>query len=138
MLGLPGVRLMHDEAMGLPVNIFVQMPSCVPSAPGLENPGAELGPDEVSEAMTWPNIIGLGEMMNFPGVIAGDPKMLAEIAATQRAGKPVGGHYASPDLGLPYHAYAGRRMRRPASARACAPCCVWAPPGTTWQRRSRP
>ena len=80
--------------------------SCVPSAPGLENPGAEMGPDEVREAMTWPNIIGLGEMMNFPGVIAGDHKMLAEIAATQRAGKTVGGHYASPDLGLPFHAYA--------------------------------
>lgn len=106
VLGLPGVRLMHDEAMGLPVNVFVQMPSCVPSAPGLENPGAEMGPDEVREAMTWPNIIGLGEMMNFPGVIAGDHKMLAEIAATQRAGKTVGGHYASPDLGLPFHAYA--------------------------------
>lgn len=106
VLGLPGVRLMHDEAMGLPVNVFVQMPSCVPSAPGLENPGAELGPDEVREAMTWPNIIGLGEMMNFPGVIAADHKMLAEIAATQRAGKTVGGHYASPDLGLPFHAYA--------------------------------
>ena len=106
VLGLPGVRLMHDEATGLPVNVFVQMPSCVPSAPGLENPGAEMGPDEVREAMTWPNIIGLGEMMNFPGVIAGDSKMLAEIAATQRAGKTVGGHYASPDLGLPFHAYA--------------------------------
>ncbi|WP_421694201.1 adenine deaminase [Aestuariivirga sp.] len=106
VLGLPGVRLMHDEAMGLPVNIFVQMPSCVPSAPGLENPGAELGPDEVREAMTWPNIIGLGEMMNFPGVVASDDKMLAEIAATQQAGKTVGGHYASPDLGLPFHAYA--------------------------------
>jgi adenine deaminase len=106
VLGLPGVRLMHDEAMGLPVNVFVQMPSCVPSAPGLENPGAELGPDEVREAMGWPNIIGLGEMMNFPGVIAGDEKMLAEIAATQMAGKTVGGHYAAPDLGLPFHAYA--------------------------------
>ena len=106
VLGLPGVRLMHDEAAGLPVNVFVQMPSCVPSAPGLETPGAELGPAEVAEAMSWPNIIGLGEMMNFPGVIAGDAKMLAEIAATQRAGKTVGGHYASPDLGLPFHAYA--------------------------------
>lgn len=106
VLGLPGVRLMHDEAMGLPVNVFIQMPSCVPSAPGLENPGAELGPAEVAEAMAWPNIIGLGEMMNFPGVIAGDPKMLAEIAATQNAGKTVGGHYASPDLGHAFHAYA--------------------------------
>lgn len=106
VLGLPGVRLMHDEAMGLPVNVFVQMPSCVPSAPGLETPGAELGPDDVREAMAWPNIIGLGEMMNFPGVIAGDGKMLAEMAAAQRAGRTVGGHYASPDLGLPFHAYA--------------------------------
>jgi adenine deaminase len=106
VLGLPGVRLMHDEAMGLPINIFVQMPSCVPSAPGLENPGAELGPGEVQEAMSWPNIIGLGEMMNFPGVINADAKMLAEIAATQDASKTVGGHYASPDLGLPFHAYA--------------------------------
>jgi adenine deaminase len=49
--------------------------------------------------MTWPGIIGLGEMMNFPGVVHGDPKMLAEMAATMRAGKTVGGHYASPDLG---------------------------------------
>lgn len=105
VLGLPGVRLMHDEAVEMPVNVFVQMPSCVPSAPGLENPGATLGPEDVREAMQWPNIIGLGEMMNFPGVIAGDAKMLAEIAATQRAGKTVGGHYASPDLGLPFHAY---------------------------------
>jgi adenine deaminase len=106
VLGLPGVRLMHDEAAGLPLNVFVQMPSCVPSAPGLENPGATISPDDVAEAMTWPNIIGLGEMMNFPGVVSGDAKMLAEIAATQRAGKTVGGHYASPDLGNPFHAYA--------------------------------
>ncbi len=106
VLGLAGVKLMHDEAMALPVNIFVQMPSCVPSAPGLENAGASLGPEEVREAMAWPNIIGLGEMMNFPGVVAGDAKMLGEIAATQMAGKTVGGHYASPDLGRAFHAYA--------------------------------
>jgi adenine deaminase len=106
VLGLPGVRLMHDEAMGLPLNIFVQMPSCVPSAPGLETPGATITPEDVAEAMTWPNIIGLGEMMNFPGVINGDAKMLAEMAATQHAGKTIGGHYASRDLGQAFHAYA--------------------------------
>ncbi len=106
VLGLTGVRLMHDEAMGLPVNVFVQMPSCVPSAEGLENSGATITPEDVALAMTWPNIIGLGEMMNFPGVINCDPKMLAEIAATQAAGKTVGGHYASPDLGHAFHAYA--------------------------------
>lgn len=106
VLGMPGVRLMHDEAMGLPINVFVQMPSCVPSAAALETGGAVLGPMDVAEAMTWPNIIGLGEMMNFPGVAAGDSRMQAEIAATQKAGKTVGGHYASPDLGRPFHAYA--------------------------------
>lgn len=105
VLGLDGVRLMHDEAMGLPINVFVQMPSCVPSAPGLENAGASLGPKDVEEAMTWPNIIGLGEVMNFPGVAGADKKMLGEIAATNRAGKTVGGHYASPDLGIPFYAY---------------------------------
>jgi len=105
VLGLDGVRLMHDEALDLPINIFVQMPSCVPSAPGLEHAGAELGVSEVQEALQWPNIIGLGEVMNFPGVAAGDEKMLGEIAATQMAGKTVGGHYASPDLGVPFHGY---------------------------------
>ncbi|MBE1281958.1 MAG: amidohydrolase family protein [Rhodobacteraceae bacterium] len=105
VLGLEGVRLMHDEAMMQPVNIFTQMPSCAPSAPGLETTGFEISPGDVAEAMNWPGIIGLGEMMNFPGVAAADPKMLAEIAATQRAGKTVGGHYASPDLGPDFAAY---------------------------------
>ncbi|PWE28893.1 adenine deaminase [Maritimibacter sp. 55A14] len=106
VLGLRGVKLMHDEALLQPINIFTQMPSCAPSAPGLETTGHEITPEDVAEAMTWPGIIGLGEMMNFPGVIAGDSKMLAEIAATQNAGKTVGGHYASPDLGPAFHAYA--------------------------------
>ena len=105
VLGLPGVRLMHDEAAAMPVNVFVQMPSCVPAAPGLENPGATIDEHDVAEAMTWPNIIGLGEMMNYPGVTSNDPKMMAEIAATQRAGKTVGGHYASPDLGRSFYGY---------------------------------
>ncbi|WP_205737924.1 adenine deaminase [Granulosicoccus antarcticus] len=105
VLGLEGVRLMHDEAMTQPVNVFVQMPSCVPSAPGLEHAGAELGIDEVAAAMQWPNIVGLGEVMNFPGVSNNDPKMLGVIAATMKAGKTIGGHYASSDLGLPFHGY---------------------------------
>ena len=105
VLGLAGVRMMHDEALLQPVNIFTQMPSCAPSAPGLETTGYEITAEDVAEAMTWPGIIGLGEMMNFPGVAAADPKMLAEIAATQRAGKTVGGHYASPNLGPDFAAY---------------------------------
>jgi adenine deaminase len=109
VLGLPGVRLMHDEAATLPINVYVQMPSCVPSAPGLETSGAYIGPKEVAEAMTWPGIIGLGEMMNFPEVYLSDNKLHKEIheelAETMKAGKVIGGHYASLDLGLPFHGY---------------------------------
>ena len=105
VLGLEGVRLMHDEAIIQPINIFTQMPSCAPSAPGLETTGFEISPIDVEEAMKWPGIIGLGEMMNFPSIINGDEKLLSEIAITQNAQKIVGGHYASPDLGKNFHAY---------------------------------
>ena len=105
VLGLKGVKMMHDEALMQPINIFTQMPSCAPSAPGMETTGFEISAEDVAEAMQWPGIVGLGEMMNFPGVSNADPQMLAEIAATQRAGKTVGGHYASPDLGPAFAAY---------------------------------
>lgn len=105
VFGLKGVRLMVDEAAVQPMHVWVQMPSCVPSAPGLETPGAAIGPDEVEEAMSWPGIIGLGEMMNFPGVYFNDEKMHAEMSKTRQAGKVIGGHYASLELGLPFHGY---------------------------------
>ncbi|NKB51311.1 MAG: adenine deaminase [Rhizobiaceae bacterium] len=106
VLGLDGVRLMHDEAVEMPINVFVQMPSCVPSAPGLENAGASLGPAEVAEALNWENIIGLGEVMDFPGVAANSPRMVGEVAASMVANKTVGGHFASPVLDRHFHAYA--------------------------------
>jgi adenine deaminase len=105
VFGLKGVKLMVDEAVKQPIHVWVQMPSCVPSAPGLETTGASIGPREVAEAMTWKGIIGLGEMMNFPGVFMSDKKMLDEMSATHAAGKTIGGHYPSPDLGLPFHGY---------------------------------
>jgi adenine deaminase len=105
VFGLKGVRLMVEEASHQPIHVWVQVPSCVPSAPGLETPGASIGPQDVAEAMTWDGIIGLGEVMNFPGVYFGDEKMHAEMAATRKAGKVIGGHYASPDLGMPFHGY---------------------------------
>ncbi len=106
VFGLPGVKLMVDEAAHQIIHIRVQVPSCIPSNPGFETPGADLGPAEVKEALTWDSVIGLGEVMNFPGVAAGDDKMLAEIGLTKQAGKVVGGHYASPDLGMLFHGYA--------------------------------
>ncbi len=106
VFGLKGVRLMADEAQNQPIHVWVQVPSCVPSAPGLETPGSSISPEDVAEAMTWEQIIGLGEMMNFPGVFSSDQKMHDEMAATRAAGKVIGGHYAAPDLGLPFHGYA--------------------------------
>jgi adenine deaminase len=105
VFGLKGVRLMAEEAARQPVHIWVQVPSCVPSAPGMETPGAEITPEDVAEAMQWDNVIGLGEMMNYIGVAAADPKMLAEMESTRQAGKVIGGHYASPDLGATFQAY---------------------------------
>jgi adenine deaminase len=106
VFGLKGVKLMADEAARQPVHMWVQVPSCIPSAPGFETPGAELSLEDITEALTWPGVIGLGEMMNFPGVANGDEKMLAEMETTRQAGKVIGGHYATLDLGPAFHAYA--------------------------------
>ena len=106
IFGLKGVKLMVNEAQKQPIHVWVQMPSCVPSAPGFETPGASIGPKEVEQAMKWKGIIGLGEMMNFPGVFMGNKKMLDEMSVTHAHNKTIGGHYASPDLGLPFHGYA--------------------------------
>ena len=106
VFGLKGVKLMADEAATQPIHVWVQVPSCVPSAPGLETPGSSIGPEDVAEAMEWDQIIGLGEMMNFPGVYFSDQKMHEEMAATREAGKVIGGHYAASDLGIPFHGYA--------------------------------
>ncbi len=105
VFGLKGVKLIVDEAQKQPIHVWVQMPACVPSAPGFETSGASIGPKEVAEAMKWKGIIGLGEMMNFPGVFMGDNNMLEEMSITHANNKVIGGHYPSPDLGLPFHGY---------------------------------
>jgi adenine deaminase len=105
VFGLKGVKLMVDEALKQPNHVFVQVPSCVPSAPGLETPGSEITPEDVAEAMQWEGIIGLGEMMNFPGVAASDQKLHQEMDVTRKHRKVIGGHYAALDLGLPFHGY---------------------------------
>src|SRR5512142_2634241 len=105
VFGLKGVKLMLDEARKQPIHVWVQMPSCVPSSPGFETPGAHIGPQEVAQAMKWEGIIGLGEMMNYRGVARGDRNLLEEMSLTHANYKTIGGHYASPDLGLPFHGY---------------------------------
>lgn len=92
VLGLRGVRLLSDEAKMLPLKVFVEVPSCVPSAPGMETSGAELGPEEVSEALKLEKVVALGEVMNFPAVLAGDEGTRRKIGAARAVGKMVEGH----------------------------------------------
>lgn len=94
VFGLDGIRWMLDEGRDLPLKVFLAVPSCVPALPGFEDAGAVLGPDEIRTALRWPGVVGLGEMMNMPGVLEGDEGVHAEIAATLEAGKPVTGHWS--------------------------------------------
>jgi adenine deaminase len=94
VFGLEGMRWMLEEGRELPLKVFLAVPSCVPALPGFEDAGAELGPDEIREALGWDGVAGLGEMMNMPGVIDGDESIHAEIAATLERGKPVTGHWS--------------------------------------------
>ncbi len=98
VLGLSGLRLMLDEARSTPMMAYLQVASCVPASTlELETPGAVIGPEEVAEALSWgPDVIALGEVMNFPGVVNQDPRMIQEIQATLAAGKIVDGHYTWP------------------------------------------
>jgi adenine deaminase len=94
VFGLDGIRWMLDEARGLPLKVFLAVPSCVPALPGFEDAGAAFGPEEIREALEWPEAAALGEMMNMPGVMQADERVLGAIAATLESGKPVTGHWS--------------------------------------------
>ena len=97
VFGNDGVRWMHEEGQGLPLKVYTTYPSCVPATDHLEDAGATLNVSDIAESMKWEGVEGLGEVMNFPGVVYGDPKMCGEIEATIRAGKAVTGHFPSDD-----------------------------------------
>ena len=106
VLGLKGIKLMVEEGETLPLRVFTTVPSCVPAAFGFEDTGADLTLEDIEEALQWPTIPGLGEMMNYPGVIFNDPEVHQKIQATLKMGKVVTGHFASPDTGKELQAYA--------------------------------
>ncbi|MBI9045635.1 MAG: adenine deaminase [Anaerolineaceae bacterium] len=106
VFNLDGVKLMADEAVLQPIHVFVQIPSCVPSAPQFETVPKELGADDVAEAINLPQIIGLGEVMNYPAVQNSDTSIHEKMNITRNAGKVIGGHYPSEDLGIPFNGYA--------------------------------
>jgi adenine deaminase len=87
--GLEGMRYVLDCARRLPLELFLMAPSCVP-ATHLETSGASIGPEDIRRILRWRNCIGLGEVMNFPGVLAGDAAVLSKIESAR--GKVVDGH----------------------------------------------
>jgi len=87
--GSEGIKFVTDLARKLPLDMLFMAPSCVP-ATHLETSGARINSKEVKKILAHPKIIGLGEMMNFPGVVSGDEEVLKKIGASK--GKVIDGH----------------------------------------------
>jgi adenine deaminase len=89
--GLEGVEFMIENGKTVPFKFNFGAPSCVP-ATIFETAGAALDAEQVEELLKRPEIKYLSEMMNFPGVLNGDPEVIKKITAALRLGKPVDGH----------------------------------------------
>lgn len=101
VLGLAGIRYMIDAARSLVMRLEVNLSSCVPASP-LETSGARLEAKDLAPLLAVPGVLGLAELMDFPGILAKDEGLLAKLAAA--AGRHVDGH--APLLtGAPLDAY---------------------------------
>ena len=96
VLGLRGVRYILDATAGLPLRVYVQVPSCVPAVPGLETAGADFGAAEVAEMFGWARVIGLAEVMDYVGVVQQSARMRAILDVAHARGTVISGH--SPGL----------------------------------------
>jgi adenine deaminase len=107
VLGLEGVRYILQASEGLPLRVYVMAPSCVP-ATHMETAGAELTADDIEQLWLYPRVIGLGEMMNFPGVLFRLATVLDKIKAA--GSRPIDGH--APGLsGRDLNAYVAAGIR---------------------------
>jgi adenine deaminase len=91
VLGISGVEFMIDNGKQTPFHFYFGAPSCVP-ATVFETAGAALAADAVDELLSRPEIKYLSEMMNFPGVLQGEPEVMKKIASAKKYRKPVDGH----------------------------------------------
>ncbi len=91
VMGTDGIAYMLQATLGLPLDVFFMLPSCVP-ATGLDESGAELDWQAIDGFYQNPRVLGLAEMMNAYGVVHDDPQVLAKLAAAQCHGKRVDGH----------------------------------------------
>ena len=111
VLGLDGVKCMLEDAARTPLKAMLTTPSCVPAVPGFEDTGSFIGPSEVAETMTWKECVGLGEMMNFPGILGSSDHAHGITGETLKAGKIVTGHYSMPETGKGLNAYIASGVR---------------------------
>src|SRR3954471_20281525 len=91
VLGVPGIRLLLAATDGLPLNFFINVPSCVPASE-MENGGHVLTAGDMAPLLDEPRVVGIAELMNFPGVLAADPAVLAKAELGLRRGVPIDGH----------------------------------------------
>ena len=89
--GMDGLRYMLEASRGLPLSVRVMLSSCVPALP-VEDSGATLEAVDLAPLLSDPDVGGLAEMMNVPGLLGGAPEVLAKVAAAQKAGKVIDGH----------------------------------------------
>ena len=92
VMGVEGVRYAADASRNLPLRCLIQAPSSVPSAPGLEVSGATFDRAEMRELLSWPEVIGVAEMMDMNGVLSGSSRMVAIAEEGRAAQKLVEGH----------------------------------------------
>lgn len=91
VLGLKGIEYILNSSSELPFNLFVMIPSCVP-ATNLETSGARIDTKAIKKLLANSRVLGLAEMMNFPGVIGADPSILNNITMTRQNNKIIDGH----------------------------------------------
>ena len=89
--GIEGIEFMIENAKTVPFNFYFTAPSCVP-ATGFETSGAVLNSDEIEYLLQKDEVVALGEMMNFPGVINGDGEVLRKLELARQYRKPIDGH----------------------------------------------
>lgn len=111
VLGLKGVACMAKDAERTPLKAMITTPSCVPAVPGFEDTGSFVGPEDVARTMEWDSVVGLGEMMNFPGILSSDGHAHGIVGETLKAGKIVTGHYSLPETGAGLNAYIASGIR---------------------------
>ncbi len=111
VLGASGVEMMVKDAARTPLKAMLTLPSCVPAVPGFEDSGAAVTSADIRAAVSADEVVGLGEMMNFPGVQFSNEETHAITGETLRAGKIVTGHFSIPDTGKGLNAYIAAGVR---------------------------